>query len=253
MTAPLLARSAEMAAGSAFRYQAQLDKEPGSARTHRKLAARTRNRIPTAPSTDLADVNVLLGRVLELLPQGVIIVSRNFKPVYWNQKAKAQYPLLDSHDYAETVLPLPVSEVCHRLLREVYNPAASVILEFCAKDGPLMRLRATWLEQVLPELPSERGLVLGESGLNPALPAFLAVFIENCDEMMQAEMQLQQQKYDLTEREAEIWMLLRQELTYQEIAQQLQISLNTVKTHVKNVYAKRRSCQGHDRFWGKRF
>ncbi len=44
-------------------------------------------------------------------------------------------------------------------------------------------------------------------------------------------------------------MLLRQEYTYQEIARVLQISLNTVKTHVKNVYAKRRSFHGQEKFW----
>jgi DNA-binding CsgD family transcriptional regulator len=53
--------------------------------------------------------------------------------------------------------------------------------------------------------------------------------------------------YDLTEREAEICLLLRKEYTYQEIAKVLQISLNTVKTHVKNIYAKRRSYQGEEK------
>jgi DNA-binding CsgD family transcriptional regulator len=60
-------------------------------------------------------------------------------------------------------------------------------------------------------------------------------------------MRIQQKKYDLTEREAEIWMLLRKEYTYQDIAKILQISLNTVKTHVKNIYAKRRTSQGEEK------
>mgnify|MGYP002777022825 CR=1 FL=1 len=247
MTAPLLACSAETAPSSALRYKATGGKEPSHARAHRKLAARTRNRLPAPPVSELVDLSGLLGRVLEVLPQGVMIVSRNFKPVYWNQKAKAQYSRLGGHDYAETVLPLPVSEVCHRLVRAGGDPTTTVMLEFCTKDGTLMRLRATWLEQVLA---SDRGLAVVDNGSEAGGTAFIAVFLENCTEMMQTEMHLQQQKYDLTEREAEIWMLLRQELTYQEIAQQLQISLNTVKTHVKNVYAKRRSCQGQERSWG---
>jgi DNA-binding CsgD family transcriptional regulator len=78
---------------------------------------------------------------------------------------------------------------------------------------------------------------------------YILVFLENCADSLKEELRIEQRKYDLTEREAEIWMLLRQEYTYQEIAKMLQISLNTVKTHVKNVYAKRRSFQGQERFW----
>jgi LuxR family maltose regulon positive regulatory protein len=42
----------------------------------------------------------------------------------------------------------------------------------------------------------------------------------------------------LSERELEVLALLADGLTYQEIAQALFISLNTVKTHLKNVYGK---------------
>uniref|UniRef100_A0A832H5I6 Response regulator transcription factor n=1 Tax=Oscillatoriales cyanobacterium SpSt-402 TaxID=2282168 RepID=A0A832H5I6_9CYAN len=96
---------------------------------------------------------------------------------------------------------------------------------------------------------SSRSRIAALSEAGNGMPAFIAVILENCEDVMQQEMRIQQKKYDLTEREAEIWMLLRQEYTYQEIAQKLQISLNTVKTHVKNVYAKRRSCQGKEKFW----
>jgi LuxR family maltose regulon positive regulatory protein len=42
----------------------------------------------------------------------------------------------------------------------------------------------------------------------------------------------------LSERELEVAALLADGLTYQEIARMLFISLNTVKTHLKNVYGK---------------
>ena len=42
----------------------------------------------------------------------------------------------------------------------------------------------------------------------------------------------------LTERELEVLKLLRTELTGPEIAQELSVSLNTMRTHTKNIYSK---------------
>jgi ATP/maltotriose-dependent transcriptional regulator MalT len=78
---------------------------------------------------------------------------------------------------------------------------------------------------------------------------YILILLENCNDLLQEEVRIERKKYDLTEREAEVWMLLRQEYSYQDVAKLLQISLNTVKTHVKNVYAKKRSCQGREKFW----
>ena len=46
------------------------------------------------------------------------------------------------------------------------------------------------------------------------------------------------ERYDLTMREREVLLLLLNRLTYEEIAERLFISTNTVKTHVGNVYKK---------------
>ena len=42
----------------------------------------------------------------------------------------------------------------------------------------------------------------------------------------------------LTERELDVLKLLRTELTGPEIAQELSVSLNTMRTHTKNIYSK---------------
>ena len=42
----------------------------------------------------------------------------------------------------------------------------------------------------------------------------------------------------LTGRELEVLALMADGLTYNEIAGQITVSLNTVRTHVKNIYGK---------------
>lgn len=45
-------------------------------------------------------------------------------------------------------------------------------------------------------------------------------------------------RYDLSPREADVWSLHRIGYSYQEIAAELHIAINTVKKHMKNTYAK---------------
>jgi DNA-binding CsgD family transcriptional regulator len=47
------------------------------------------------------------------------------------------------------------------------------------------------------------------------------------------------QQYGLTQREAEVWRLKRENLSRQEIANQLFISVDTVKKHLCNIQLKR--------------
>ena len=42
----------------------------------------------------------------------------------------------------------------------------------------------------------------------------------------------------LSDRELEVLHLMAQDLTYKEMANQIMVSLNTVRTHVKNIYSK---------------
>ncbi len=82
-----------------------------------------------------------------------------------------------------------------------------------------LRIRAQWLQQ-------------DGNGDN------LIVTLEDCNESSQNIAIADAKKYGLTEREAEVWLLRRANLTYKEIAQQLYITINTVKKHLKNIYAK---------------
>ena len=185
------------------------------------------------------DSNALLSRLLESMPEGVIVVAQTLQLIYTSSKAKRLCQQLSLEEGHNANLLDVVTEVCHRLIKT--GPEnKSLIAEYQGLQGRSIRVRANWL--------STRAIGSNSSSDEP----HILVLLEDCDEALKKNLWIDRQKYDLTDREAEIWMLLRQEYTYQEIADILQISLNTVKTHVKNVYAKRRSVVGQGRIWYSR-
>lgn len=192
-------------------------------------------------SSAISDLDLILSSLVESLQQGVLVVSRNLRPVYWNVRAKRLCRTLVGTEFSLSELPVTVSEVCHRLIKGNRPTNQPLVMECQVSDAQTIRITVRWLN--LLSSHKTAGSVTSDS------TPYILVFLENCSEALREELRIERKKYDLTEREAEVWMLLRQEYTYQEIAKMLQISLNTVKTHVKNAYAKKRSCQGKEKFW----
>jgi DNA-binding CsgD family transcriptional regulator len=201
------------------------------------------------------ELSLLWSNLLELLQEGIIVVSRSLKPIYWNGKAKEICQELSEIPWSVLELPTVISEVCHRLIRENHPTNHPLVLECRTSSHQTVRIKARWFDATAAR---GTGKVLEDDtgtdsysirNQEPYQHPYILVFIENCTDSLKEELRIEQKKYDLTDREVEVWMLLRQEYTYQEIAKMLQISLNTVKTHVKNVYAKRRSFQGQEKFW----
>lgn len=195
--------------------------------------------------TDSFSLNEIWRSLLESMPEGLIVMTRSLNPVYWNGQAKVLCRrLTDGEDWLPA-LPAVITEACHRLLRDRAAPKAAFLMDYRTRTGHVLRIRVRWLP--IPFTPDRAMHCVSEE--NSSQECHILVSLEDCSGVLQRELQVDQQKYDLTDREAQIWMLLRQEYTYQEIARMLQISLNTVKTHIKNVYAKRRSCLEQDKFW----
>ena len=164
------------------------------------------------------------------------MVAQTLQPLYTSLKAKRLCQQLSSEVVHGAVLLDVVIEACHRLIK-AESETRSLIAEYQGLQGHSVRVWASWLSM---------GAISSNSKSDQP---YMLVLLEDCDEALKENLWVDRQKYDLTEREAEIWTLLRQEYTYQEIADILQISLNTVKTHVKNVYTKRRSVVGGGRIW----
>ncbi|XGW00339.1 MAG: helix-turn-helix transcriptional regulator [Leptolyngbya sp. BL-A-14] len=240
MTAPLLVSALESTTfGSLFNSCAaeKANKPPSARRT--KQSSGNQPKPSMAPLSETSTLNLIRSSLLESLNQGVIVTARSLNPLYWNAKARMLCQYLAGSEFPPLELPVEVSEVCHRLMRENRQGDRPFVMECQAPTGQTIRISARWLA-----LAGTQGTEL-ERQQQP----YILVLLENCNDLLHEEIRIERKKYDLTEREAEVWMLLRQEYSYQEIAKMLQISLNTVKTHIKNVYAKKRSCQGREKFW----
>lgn len=180
-------------------------------------------------STNTAVFDLPLHILAESLREGVMVISRSVKPVYLNRQAKELCQALSKSNRSWAGVPQVVSEICHRLIRKG-DCTQSLVVECQTAEEQTIRLRASWFNPTMSD--NDRG--------TGRVSEYILVFMENRTEILKEELQFEQQKYQLTDREMEIWTLLRQDYSYQEIAETLHISLNTVKTHVKNIYAKKR-------------
>ena len=182
--------------------------------------------------TSAVDASSLLGALLEALPKGLIVLSQERAIVYWNQAARRLCQKLSETQRYWSLLPTVVTELCGQMgeAETAHEPA---LLDYQTPDCCSFRLTACWL---LDGMGDEVNLAH-----HPQIHRLIT--IEDKDEVLRQDIQLEQQKFHLTNREAEVWLLLKREYSYQAIATALHISLNTVKTHIRNIHAKRHPYQ----------
>lgn len=170
-----------------------------------------------------AKESYLLQAIIERFVDGVLIVTENGECIYANDCARRVCQQLSRSPLQSNSLPQPIWQVCESLCasRQLF-PDRKIILEseVDLENSATFRTRARWLD-------------LGENN-NP----YIMVTIEDRSQSTQNQAISEANKYGLTPREAEVWLLRRANYSYKEIAQRLYITLNTVKKHMKNVYAK---------------
>jgi DNA-binding CsgD family transcriptional regulator len=167
-------------------------------------------------------------RLMEFMKEGVVVVSTQLNLIYLNHQARQIYKMLgESLDRSEKLTSAIVD--LSRRFRQIHEQKIS-IAECQLTPAQKIRIRAC-------RLPDElKGFLEGTESDCP----YLLIFLEDRSASFQEDLKIEQLKYNLTDREVEIWQLLLQAYSYQEIANSLQISLNTVKFHAKNIYNKKR-------------
>jgi DNA-binding CsgD family transcriptional regulator len=165
----------------------------------------------------------LLQAVIESFVDGILIVTTESEVLHGNECARRICRQLTPKGNSPDTIPEEIWRVCESLIdsRELFPGEKFFIESDIETDrGVKLRIRARWL----PLATDEQN--------------FLLVILEDRNQTSQSMALSDAKKYGLTDREAEVWLLRRANLSYKEIAQKLYITINTVKKHLKNIHAK---------------
>lgn len=167
--------------------------------------------------------------VIEKFKEGVIILFCDLQLAHLNPKAEEIYQQLWSNQYASDKLPSPIAELLNWLGKNDSSEGEVFVMDYQLDEERIIRIRVCLLDSNCEseEASSDR--------------PWLLLFLEDLSAVLQDELRIEQKKYDLSDRELEVLSLLSRSFSYQEIANRLQVSLNTVKFHVKKINLKKQS------------
>jgi DNA-binding CsgD family transcriptional regulator len=170
----------------------------------------------------------LLQSIVESLVDGVLIVTIRGEWVYGNYKAHQICQQLSIGKPLPNFVPSAIWQICQVMF---VKPSACLERPTVVEgevgvegEGVQYRIRVRWLQ--LEEMKSP----------------YLLVTLEDCGEAARNRAIAEAHQYGLTPRQAEVWLLYRRGLTYRNMAAQLYVTPNTIKRHMKDIYAKQKCC-----------
>ena len=174
-------------------------------------------------TTSSNEQGYLLRAVIESFVDGILILTTQREFLHANECARRICRQLMQGTVSNSVIPQEIWRVCESLIdsSDLYPEERIFIESEVDIDTKVkLRIRARWLQ-------------LSTSDRN-----FLLVTLEDRNQTSQGMALADAKRYGLTDREAEVWILRRSNFSYKEIAAKLYITINTVKKHLKNIYAK---------------
>ncbi|MEB3177750.1 MAG: sigma factor-like helix-turn-helix DNA-binding protein [Nostocaceae cyanobacterium] len=167
----------------------------------------------------------LLQAVIESFVDGIIVLTETGEWVHANEFARRLcFPnKSDDGKYNSHQIIKEIHRICQSLIErsEVFPEEEIIIESEITTDRTMtLRIRARWLKSSKPQ------------------KNFVLVSLEDPQRASQNIAISDAKKYGLTSREAEVWLLRLANHSYQEIADKLYITINTVKKHLKSIRAK---------------
>ncbi|EGJ29597.1 MULTISPECIES: LuxR C-terminal-related transcriptional regulator [Moorena] len=168
---------------------------------------------------------LLLKAIIEGFVDGVLILNTNKKLFHANESGRRMCSQISQGKSPINSIPQAIWRVCESLIdsRELFGDRKLILeAEINVDKSVKFRVRVRWLTLELSRDP------------------YLLFTLEDKHQSTKNSAITDAIKYGLSHREKEVWLLKKANFTYEEIAQQLCISINTVKKHLKNIYAKQK-------------
>lgn len=164
--------------------------------------------------------------VIANLIDGVLILTDKKELIYANDCAHRLLRQLNRGLSLANQIPEEVWHICQALIDSRHLLANQYWLiesKIFVDNAFVFNVRAHWLKL--------------EDRQQPCLLLSIRDQCQYIKEIVNEE----SQKYGLTSREQEIWLLHRANYTYKQIALELCITPNTVKKHIKSIYSKQKA------------
>ncbi|MBD2099423.1 helix-turn-helix transcriptional regulator [Leptolyngbya sp. FACHB-261] len=177
---------------------------------------------------------LLYQAILEEFGHGVLIITPDNHLVYSNRQAHNICQQLASNDPHTPSIPKLVWYACECLIRaQADSPGKRVIVDYSISPDQkvTVRITARWLEVASAH---SQNPTQGHKGQH------VLVILESSVPLDAEVIRAVRPDYGFTPREAEVWSQAKAGKTYRQIAEELYISLNTVKKHMKSALSKER-------------
>jgi len=154
----------------------------------------------------------------------VLVFTDQKQLVYANDGAYKTLSQLHQDEYLDDFIPDEIWHICQSLIqiRDAF-PGQNWLIEFdiFTSKTTLLHIRSRWFKS------------------NSFASPCLLLTIEDRQEAIVNIVLEDAEKYGLTPREKEVWLLQHHGYTYKQIAAQLGITPNTVKKHMRSIHSKR--------------
>jgi DNA-binding NarL/FixJ family response regulator len=168
----------------------------------------------------------ILQNAIENLFHGILVLTEQQDIIYANDFARQNLARFVLEESSKSLIPKELWLVCESLIqsRKLF-PGQHWLMHFEVAINDLIALdvQVQWLKMKLAASP------------------VLLLIMKDRNQSSRNFAREEAQKYDLTPREQEVWLLHRDNYTYKQIASVLNITPNTVKKHMHSIYTKRKA------------